>query len=202
MSSIGAICGVFIFGFISSQIGSKRAMTFLAFPAITYWVLVRFGNTFYYLLLARFITGWTVGKTKGFVGNFRCFGYWYLKFCRWDAIWRCPLCFGNCKRQVNAITRYHNIYWSHWNIRDYSVRGRYGSITPLARNIGVLIGYVVGAVVEYEYRSYIFIVFPIVYLISVYYLPNTPQYYLHRENTEVIAFFFQISFKWNCNFRF
>lgn len=41
--------------------GSKRAMTFLAFPAIAYWILVKFGNTFYYLLLARFITGWTVG---------------------------------------------------------------------------------------------------------------------------------------------
>lgn len=67
----------------------------------------------------------------------------------------------------------------------FSVRGRLGSILPLARNIGVLIGYTVGATVRYEYRPYIFIVFPVIYLISVYTLPNTPQYYLQRENVEV-----------------
>lgn len=61
MSSIGALVGTFIFGFVASQLGPKRAMTFLAFPAIIYWILVRFGNTFNYLLTARFITGWTVG---------------------------------------------------------------------------------------------------------------------------------------------
>lgn len=110
MSSIGAICGTFIFGFISSQIGPKRAMTLLAFPAITYWILVRFGNTFYYLLIARFITGWTVGKTKAFIRNFRSFWYWYSEFCRWNAIWRCAICFGNCEWQVNAIKRDDDIY--------------------------------------------------------------------------------------------
>lgn len=61
MSSIGAIVGTFIFGFMSSMMGSKRAMTFLALPAITYWVLVHFGDTYYHLFWARFITGLTVG---------------------------------------------------------------------------------------------------------------------------------------------
>lgn len=61
ITCIGAIVGTFIFGLLSSQIGSKRAMTFLAFPSITYWILVGFGNTFYHLLAARFITGLTVG---------------------------------------------------------------------------------------------------------------------------------------------
>lgn len=61
MSSVGALVGTFIFGIMSAQMGSKRAMTFLAFPVITYWLLVHFGDSFYYLIAARFITGWTVG---------------------------------------------------------------------------------------------------------------------------------------------
>lgn len=61
MSSLGAIIGTFIFGFMSSMMGSKRAMTYLAFPAITYWILVRYGNTFYHLLAARLIQGLAVG---------------------------------------------------------------------------------------------------------------------------------------------
>lgn len=67
MSSIGALVGTFIFGFMASQIGPKRSMSFLAFPPITYWILVRFGNTFYYLLAARFITGWTLGGIQSVI---------------------------------------------------------------------------------------------------------------------------------------
>lgn len=66
-----------------------------------------------------------------------------------------------------------------------SIRGRLGSITPLARNFGVLIGYVVGAVVEYEQRPYIFVFFPIMYLFWLHSLPNTPQYYLRKEDYQV-----------------
>lgn len=67
----------------------------------------------------------------------------------------------------------------------FSVRGRLGSITPLARNVGVLIGYIIGAGVDYEYRPYIFVFFPIVYLLSVYTLPNTPKYYMQHDTYAV-----------------
>lgn len=66
-----------------------------------------------------------------------------------------------------------------------SIRGRLGSITPLARNVGVLIGYSVGAIVDYEHRPYIFVFFPIMYLFWLYSLPNTPQYYLHKGDYKV-----------------
>lgn len=125
---------------------SKRAMSFLAFPAITYWILVRFGNTFYCLLAARFITGWTVGGMQSGVA----------------------------------------LYVSE--ISNDSIRGRLGSITPLSRNIGVLIGYVAGATVEFENRPYIFVFFPIMFLIWLYSLPNTPLHYIQTEQFEVSFF--------------
>lgn len=61
MSSFGALIGTFIFGILSAQMDSKRAMVFLAFPVLAYWLLVYFGDSFYYLIIARFVVGWTVG---------------------------------------------------------------------------------------------------------------------------------------------
>lgn len=49
--------GTFMFGFITSRLGCKRAMLFLAIPSIIFWVLVFFGNSYYYILIARFFTG-------------------------------------------------------------------------------------------------------------------------------------------------
>lgn len=143
MSSFGALFGTFIFGILTASTGSKRAMTLLAFPVIAYWLLVHFGDSFYYLIAARFVTGWTVGGIQ------------------------------------SAVALYVA------EISTDSIRGRLSSIMPLARNLGVLIGYIVGAVVEYEHRSYIFVFFPIMYIFWLYALPNTPQYYAQRENYSV-----------------
>lgn len=54
MNSVGAIVGTFICGIMSALMGSKRAMTFVAYPAIAFWLLVYFGDTFYHILIARF----------------------------------------------------------------------------------------------------------------------------------------------------
>ncbi|XP_055299077.1 facilitated trehalose transporter Tret1-like [Sitodiplosis mosellana] len=67
-------------------------------------------------------------------------------------------------------------------ISNNNIRGRLGSFTPLIRNIGLLIGFFVGGVVRYEYRPYVFISLPIIYLIWLFYLPNTPQYYLKNAD--------------------
>lgn len=61
MTSLGSIAGTFAFGFLTILMGTKRAMTYLAFPVIAYWMLIHFGDTFYYHIVARFIAGWTVG---------------------------------------------------------------------------------------------------------------------------------------------
>lgn len=63
---------------------------------------------------------------------------------------------------------------------DFSIRGRLGSILPLARNVGVMFGFCISAIIEYKYMPYIFISIPIIYLILLLTLPNTPQYYLKK----------------------
>lgn len=62
LTSVGAIVGTFICGIMSAVMGSKRAMTFVAYPAIAFWLLVYFGDSIYYIYLARFATGLT-GET-------------------------------------------------------------------------------------------------------------------------------------------
>lgn len=57
ISSMGSICGTFICGILSMLFGCKRAMTFLAFPPIIFWLSVLFGNTYFHLLLGRFAAG-------------------------------------------------------------------------------------------------------------------------------------------------
>lgn len=61
MNSVGSIVGTFIVGAISALMGSKRAMTFIAYPTIAFWLLIYFGDTFYHILIARFCGGLTGG---------------------------------------------------------------------------------------------------------------------------------------------
>lgn len=61
MSSAGGLFGTFVFGVLSALMGAKRSIALLAYPVIAYWLLVHFGDTFYHLVVARFITGLTVG---------------------------------------------------------------------------------------------------------------------------------------------
>lgn len=89
-----------------------------------------------------------------------------------------------------------NIKWFHFNYNKknlfycccptfFSIRGRLGSLTPLARNIGVLLSYTIGATVQYEFIPAIFIFIPILYMILLFLLPNTSQYYIKKDNLQV-----------------
>lgn len=59
--SIGAVIGTFLFGFLSVKYGSKMAMTCCAFPCIAFWIIIYFGDTFYYVFFARLLGGLTGG---------------------------------------------------------------------------------------------------------------------------------------------
>lgn len=61
ISSLGSIVGTFIFGFLASFLGCKRAMFYLGLPGITYWILVFYGDTLSHLLMGRFVMGFTAG---------------------------------------------------------------------------------------------------------------------------------------------
>lgn len=59
MNSFGALIGTAICGFLSFRLGSKRAMTLLAFPVTIAWISIYFGDSIYYIYVARFATGLT-----------------------------------------------------------------------------------------------------------------------------------------------
>lgn len=67
-------------------------------------------------------------------------------------------------------------------IANNNVRGRLGSFTPVSRNVGVLMAFFAGSVVQYEYNPYIFIWIPGAFLVLLLMLPNTPQFHLQNGN--------------------
>lgn len=61
INAIGAILSTFTFGFVTLMLGCKRAIIFLTVPSIVFYVLIFVGDTYYYILIARFFTGWSGG---------------------------------------------------------------------------------------------------------------------------------------------
>lgn len=66
-----------------------------------------------------------------------------------------------------------------------SIRGRLAAITLLARNIGVLLGYVLFATVKYEHIPIISASIFIIFIILFIWQPNTPRYYIRNGQFEV-----------------
>lgn len=65
-------------------------------------------------------------------------------------------------------------------ISNNDIRGKLSSISYLSRNAGILLGYIVGAVLQYRLVPCVFVTFPIVFAIWFAFLPNTPQFYLQK----------------------
>lgn len=61
INNIGAMCGIFTFGYLTSFMGCKRAMTFLGIPATFYWLTIMYADSVYYIVFARWLAGWTGG---------------------------------------------------------------------------------------------------------------------------------------------
>lgn len=53
------------------------------------------------------------------------------------------------------------------------------------RNIGILVSYIMGATIDYYAIPCISIVFPVIFLVIFLMFPNTPQYHLQRNQTQV-----------------
>lgn len=67
----------------------------------------------------------------------------------------------------------------------FSIRGRLGSSTQVVRNIGVLLGFIFGASVDYKTIPCISGILPIAFAIIFVMLPNTPRYYLQKGQYQV-----------------
>lgn len=61
INSIGGIFGTLSFGYFTTKFGCKRVMSFLTIPSLIFWLTIYFGNSYYHLLFARFLTGLTGG---------------------------------------------------------------------------------------------------------------------------------------------
>lgn len=64
ISCFGAICGVATFSYFTSFIGCKRSILFLSLPSILFWSLIHFGNSYQYILIARFFSGYSGGAIQ------------------------------------------------------------------------------------------------------------------------------------------
>lgn len=53
INCIGALFGIFSIGIFTSFMGCKRAMAFLAIPALMYWLAIIFGETANHIIFAR-----------------------------------------------------------------------------------------------------------------------------------------------------
>lgn len=70
-------------------------------------------------------------------------------------------------------------------VKIFRVRGALGTVSQLARNLGVLVSYIAGAYFSYETIPYLFMGISVLFLASFSILPNTPQYFLSRKKFKV-----------------
>ena len=65
MNVLGALIGSLTFGYFLTSLGSKRALLFLTIPDIIFWLLIYFGDSFYQILIAKFLGGWAATGAHG-----------------------------------------------------------------------------------------------------------------------------------------
>lgn len=65
LNCIAAIIGSATFGYFTPLIGSKRSLIVLASPLVAFWLIIYFSQTYYHVLIARFIGGWTASGIQG-----------------------------------------------------------------------------------------------------------------------------------------
>lgn len=70
-------------------------------------------------------------------------------------------------------------------VEHFRVRGALGTVSQLARNLGVLASYIAGTYFSYETVPYLFMGISVLFLVSFSSLPNTPQYFLSRNKFKV-----------------
>lgn len=73
-------------------------------------------------------------------------------------------------------------------IAQNSNRGRLGSIFAIAVGTGLLLSYILGAVMPYNTCVWVYIVFPAVFIFLTDLVPESPVNYLMKKKFDVITF--------------
>lgn len=103
------------------------------------------------------------------------------RFIRFGAI----ICRRNCRRSVSVMRAILSIYFSILNL--CRIRGTLGSLMMVSANLGILLAFTIGHYFPYTIVPRIFICLPIVFLLSLFMLPETPHYFM-RTNREHVSF--------------
>lgn len=61
ISNVGALFGSLSLGYLISFIGCKRSILFITIPEVIFWLLIYFGDHYYYILFARVLHGYAAG---------------------------------------------------------------------------------------------------------------------------------------------
>jgi len=80
-------------------------------------------------------------------------------------------------------------------ISESNIRGTFGSSILLSMNLGILLGFITGANLNYFLIPLIMLMFPFAYALGVCYLPETPQYLIRCNELEKA----ELSFKFYRN---
>lgn len=82
-------------------------------------------------------------------------------------------------------------------LAESNVRGKLGAFFPLGMNFGIFVIFVIGAYLDFFVIPFVIFPFIVLYFILMLFLPETPQYYLRKNNEEKALK--SLKFYRNCN---
>lgn len=188
-SSIGAAVGTIFFGLICSLVGSKNSTMLCAIPLSVsafsrvdikllnivlyvfiklqiFWISVMFSQHAWQLCIGRFMSGLTGGafvSIQLFIADI------------------------SHDKYVLLNVRYIFLILIIMFYIFYRIRGRLGSFISLNLNIGILLGYMGGAFLDFRTVPYVMIAFPIIFFCGFMCMPSTPQFLLDKGLFDVSA---------------
>lgn len=61
INCLGGLTGSLSLGYFITIMGAKRAMLVLILPAVLFWIMIYFGDSYFDIFVARFLSGWVGG---------------------------------------------------------------------------------------------------------------------------------------------
>ncbi|KAG8037751.1 hypothetical protein G9C98_005962 [Cotesia typhae] len=128
------------------------------------WISEKYGRKMTgYVLSIPCVTSWLLTL---FATN-----YWYLLMARVFGGFGGAICFFLVPLYVAEIS-------------GDSIRGQLGSLMVFSVNIGILLGFILGAVLSYQLFAIVALIVPLVFLGSFVFVPDTPVYLVRKERID------------------
>ena len=69
-------------------------------------------------------------------------------------------------------------------IASDGIRGMLGSLLVFILNGGILLGYIIGAILSYRWFAIVMLILPLFYIASFVFVPETPVYLIRRNRID------------------